>query len=824
VNRGNDVRNLDPYDALRAHKEQSLSAVEDEGGVPTASQNGESVNDRKMVKNVDPQKTVEEQKPHDFSAVANEGGLRLSRLPQRTLRTAEGHGGSVLTSRGRDQRNLAAVAHEGGRRYHAGLLRYVMNRVALALAIVAMLPILACRHVTIVQAQNDPLNNSYKPSVDCNPADYPSNIALSGPMVKLRQDSGSPSGVAGAAPCITVMATQNEFQGFQVHVQAPSGGYTALSVTMSALTKSNGPGNTFTIPAPSTSNNNIVVYREGYINVTTVTAKYATYFGTTGHYPDPLIPAIDPYYHQTTAAFPVSVAAGQNQSAWVDVYIPQNAASGWYSGTVTISNGGATITTLPVIYGVWQWPTNDGGYMPSTATLKSNMQDEGSGNISWYGDQFYTSGTLSSYPGGLQGAEQDQAIFFLDHRLTIARFSCIPYANSNCGDGSGYSIANYYGRLENGTDPTYLTGINRIMPGSKLGGNDGQGPGGMCTGSDYGAPGAGSACQTKIASFESNWKANGWLSSPPNGWEDYIMDEPGSSCSSLSALVTEAGYTRGYSTPNIPILLTAKIGSASACSSPSETQFENAVDIFVVNDVCMDPIAYACSFGSPAKGNQRSTYDAWMSGNCCGGSGPARQVWGYESNSSDGGTYPNYHVDGLGVANAAQGWEAFVDRESGILYYAIHILWGANDPWSSVLYEGGNGDGTLLYACSNSSLISGKGSASCGVAGGTSAKPIFVPSIRLQLMRDGIQDYEYLNLLNSLGGPYATAAQNAVSSWYHGGYCFNLNPVSPATDPCGNSSTGDITDARIQLGNAMHQITYPVTVLPPATVTPTLQP
>jgi Domain of unknown function (DUF4091) len=777
-----------------------------------------------MIKNVDPQKTVEEQKPHDFSAVANEGGLRLSRLPQRTLRTAEGHGGSVLTSRGRDQRNLAAVAHEGGRRYYARLLRDVMNRVAFALAIVAMLPILACRHVTIVQAQNDPLNNSYKPSVDCNPADYPSNIALSGPMVKLRQDSGSPSGVAGAAPCITVMATQNEFQGFQVHVQAPSGGYTALSVTMSALTKSNGPGNTFTIPAPSTSNNDIVVYREGYINVTTVTAKYATYFGTAGHYPDPLIPAIDPYYHQTTAAFPVSVAAGQNQSAWVDVYIPQNAASGWYSGTVTISNGGATITTMPVVYGVWQWPTNDGGYMPSTPTLQSNMQDTSSGSNTGICDQFYTSGSCSSYPHALDGAQQDQAILFLDHRLSIARFQCTPTAGATCSYGAE-TTASFYSWLENGTDPSSLTSVYRIMPGSKLGNNDGGGPAELCPGSDYGAPGAGSTCQNDITNFETNWSANKWLASPPNGWEDYIQDEPFKTCTSLQNLVTDVGYTRGYTTPNIPILLTDFIGAASACgSSPTEAQYENSVDIFVVNDVCMDPANYSCGTGATPPGNLRTNYNTWLSGNCCSGTGPTRQVWGYQGNTNLTWTWPNDHVDGQAVANGAEGWERFHDQESGMLYYAVSIMWGSNDPWSSVYYASANGDGTLIYPCSNSSLVSGKGSANCGVAGGTSAKPIFVPSIRLQLMRDGIQDYEYLHLLTSLGGPYATDASNAMSSWFHGDHCFNVNPVAPATDPCGNSSTGDITDARIQLGNAMHQITYPVTVLPPATVTPTLQP
>ena len=250
--------------------------------------------------------------------------------------------------------------------------RKTMNRFVLAVVFVMVLPILACHH-SVAHAQSDPLNNSYKPSADCNPADYPTNIALSGPLVKLRQDSGSPSGVYGAAPCITVYAVANEFQSFQVHVQAPAGGYAALNVTMSALSKTTGPGGNYTIPAPSSSNVDIVVYREQYIHVTTASGPSGgTIHGSTGYYPDPLIPAIDPYFHQTTAAFPVSVTAGNNQSAWIDVYIPQNAPSGWYSGTVTISNSTTTLATMPVLYGVWQWPSSvNSGYMPSTATLHS---------------------------------------------------------------------------------------------------------------------------------------------------------------------------------------------------------------------------------------------------------------------------------------------------------------------------------------------------------------------------------------------------------------------------------------------------------------------
>jgi hypothetical protein len=839
----NDVRNLDPYRALRANKEQSLSAVEDEGGVPTVSQNGESVNDQKTIKNVEPQK--EEQKPHNFSAAGNEGGLRLSRLPQRTLRTAVGHGDGVVTT--------SAVAHEGGRRYDARLLRYVMNRVALALAIVAMLPIFACRHFIVVQAQNDPLNNSYKPSVDCNPADYPPNIALSGPMVKLRQDSGTPGGVYGAAPCITVMATQNEFQSFQVHVQGPSGGYSSLSVTVSALTKSNGPGNTFTIPAPSTSSNDIVVYREGYIHITTPSCLDApTCLGTasspTGYYPDPLVPAIDPYWHQTTAAFPVNVAAGQNQSAWIDVYIPQTAPSGWYSGTVTITNGGATIATLPVVYGVWQWPSSAGGYMPSTPTLQSA---EYIGNPqAVFCNKAYGTSSCASYPGangnsdlGAEYVNDDLAVQLMDNRLSLSDWNL------------DYSLATYEGWLESGaTAPSGRP--NRIMPGSKRGLVT-EGPGGqMCGGGcNYGTPGTGSNAQTAYTTYMGWFTANSWpVVGPPNGIADYLADEPGTNCTNWANVNAKATNAHQYTTPIMPELITAWIQAIDSCNS----SYENDVDIMVVPDTAMEPSPQNATPLTTAGTNYRSSYNTWLSGKCCSGNGPTRQVWEYGSCSNTGtctsgwvpygdanpphicnpwpsGTgycppaafYENWDVDGAPVANRIEAWETWHNNAAGQLYYMLDgCMWSNNncgtEPWNSLYDDGNNGDGDLLYYGTNSTHNGSAGGAFVNVS-----TPIWIPSIRLKMMRDGMEDYEYLHLLSSLGGPYATVANSAYSSWIKNLYTYNTNPISGGSMSNLNGTftfTGDLTDARYQLGEAVHEITYPVTVLPPATVTPTLQP
>jgi hypothetical protein len=125
---------------------------------------------------------------------------------------------------------------------------------------------------------------------------------------------------------------------------------------------------------------------------------------------------VDPYYHQTTNAFPFTVAAAKDQSAWIDVHIPTSAPSGYYSGTVTVSSGGVTLSTMPVVYGVWAWQ------MPSTATLKSY---NGLGFPAMCQQAYGGYNGCSAYPGatsddsGVTLSQVDMAVMMLDHRNTL---------------------------------------------------------------------------------------------------------------------------------------------------------------------------------------------------------------------------------------------------------------------------------------------------------------------------------------------------------------------------------------------------------------------
>jgi hypothetical protein len=625
-----------------------------------------------------------------------------------------------------------------------------MKKVVFGALLLLALPIVAPAQ------QIDPLSAAFSPTIDEKPAHYPSNIWITGPLEKVRQDSGAPGTIHWAI----VYATQNEIQSFQVHVQAPSAGISNLNVTMSNLVQT--APSSYTIAASSTD---VVVYREGYMHVyPQVTATSSTYYGSTGYYPDPLIPAVDPYHHQKTNAFPFTVAGENNQSVWIDVHVPPSAPSGYYLGTVTVSSGSTTLATMPVLYAVWRWPSSAGGHMPSTDTL------------GWTSAIGYSSlchqqgGSCNSiYPGGAEGEAVDLGAMLLDNRTNNAG------GGQNFPDtGSFSSFDTQQGPLLNGTAGWH---VNTILPGAKYSSMNLQ-----CAGGCFNT---GINTKAIFSKWVREFSTKGWLPMLVYG----LADEP--SGGAWTSLVSNANASRGYSTPMVPLQVTTDLANATANNAL------NTIDqmVVLVNDM------------EPTSGNRRSTYNAWLSGKCCGGSGPARTLWSYQSCSSSGTcgngrvgsgvTYPNYDVDGRAVANRAMEWMTFRNSESGELYYLLDFCFdqscgyptSSSDPWISVYAFGGWGDGTLLYPGTTARL--GKGVTT----------PIWLPSLRLKMIRDGMQDYEYLNLLTNQGK--GSFVQTEISTWITNAHTFNVNPIG-------------LSNARQALGNAMHQLTYPVVLRPPA--------
>jgi Domain of unknown function (DUF4091)/Family of unknown function (DUF6067) len=538
-------------------------------------------------------------------------------------------------------------------------------------------------------------------------ASIPPRIWATGALAKV-QTTANP----GAGQSVQLFAARNEFESFQVHV------YSGTSPVQMNVTVSDfiGPGN-----AVIHSATNVVVYREAYLNITTLSDQN----GTPGMTPGPLIPTVDPYLHESRKAFPVTVPPNQVQSAWIDVQVPHGATPGPYTGTATVKNGTTTIATIHVSLTVWAFA------IPSTASLKSAF------GMSWdglcvqaYGGYF----GCANYPGS--GGSPDtaielmhvaQATLLLDHRVTA---SAAVYVGPPGGDWNHFNAT--YGPLLNGTAATLLSGakltaLQYVPPGYVL-------------------------TPSVIQDWVANFSSSGWLST----LFQYTCDEPPSGCSFADALANETAVQTA--SPQMKTLITTDLASA--------TQYGLLPDLSIIVPTVdhMEPQG-----GS----NQRSTYDPFLTGT-------DKHLWWYQACSEHGSctngyvgpataTWPSYMVDATPVRNRVFQWLAFIDRIEAELYYFIDYCWvsalcgpnsDSNAPWTSIYAFGGNGDGTLIYP-GTPALIGG-------------STPIALPSIRLKHIRDGMEDFEYLIALSKAGQD--SLARSTAATFITNAYTFNNDP------------------------------------------------
>src|ERR1700732_2834483 len=90
--------------------------------------------------------------------------------------------------------------------------------------------ILASAALAVAANPSDPLDPMYLPAIDSNAVHYPGNVWVTGPLAKVHSDNATPGSIHWAE----VASARNEFQSFQVHVQANSSPI-LLGVTVSDL-------------------------------------------------------------------------------------------------------------------------------------------------------------------------------------------------------------------------------------------------------------------------------------------------------------------------------------------------------------------------------------------------------------------------------------------------------------------------------------------------------------------------------------------------------------------------------------------------------------
>ncbi|MFH1074236.1 MAG: hypothetical protein V1752_04015 [Candidatus Firestonebacteria bacterium] len=149
---------------------------------------------------------------------------------------------------------------------------------------------------------------------------------------------------SGVNSVINLVGAKNEYVAFQVIIETTSP-ISNVNLTASNLTGSGG----------TILNTNIEMFKEWYLNVT---GSAAPDLGD-GWYPDALVP-FSLGKNLLGAPFDIpdsfnGITQQANQAVWVDVFIPANTGEGYYNGTITISGTGFSPITLDLNLRVWNF-------------------------------------------------------------------------------------------------------------------------------------------------------------------------------------------------------------------------------------------------------------------------------------------------------------------------------------------------------------------------------------------------------------------------------------------------------------------------------------
>lgn len=523
----------------------------------------------------------------------------------------------------------------------------------------------------------------------------PRFAASSGPQVTVVGSATKvrPGDRPAGRPEARLIAARNEFESFQIVCQAgdsqPMG-----ELTISLKEPLRGAAN------EEIAADYVTIYREDYYDV----KAPSNLEGETGPWPDVLIPVVDPFLNEPRKAFPIDVPAGENRLAWIDVLVPIDAEPGDYRGSLTVTWDDDS-TDIPVHLTVID------ATLPSTASLKSafGLTSHGPCEAAWGED----CANLNDEAGGWI-LNSLYAFAALHNRITVST----PHYDHLRPDNV-HLFREYVLPMLNGTAPTAL-------PGAQL-----------------------TSFQVGPSTSLTMWKAE----AEEQGFADraflYACDEPGSDPDIWGTCLIDINEARS-TWPDLATLVTASLRDTSDAGA---VELVNRL-VVLVNEMEDKPTS---PFQDVLPGNQRASYapyeemnpdnEVWLYASCmshgCGSGAvqPGMCRTGLEPDAGPITTdpyytgWPGYTIDAPASQARAMGWLAYLYDARGELYYRVdQCLPSAR---TAQYAFGGNGDGTLFYHGHPDWI------------GGVSQVP--VESIRLKLIRDGYEDFEYLRILEEMG-------------------------------------------------------------------------
>ncbi len=516
-------------------------------------------------------------------------------------------------------------------------------------------------------------------------------------------------------PVARLSAARNEVESFQIVVAAPLQTLHVTGAELSELTRDDGAR----IPAEC-----IRLFREESVRVRLSTPRAEL---PPGLYPDALVPFVNPITGQpieprsqhrerwgeplvTTGfdmyALPFEVFENQNQPLWIDVQVPADAQAGEYRGVfrVVAREGKAEI---PVSLTVWDFTLPDG------PTHRNHFG--GFSNIS----HFFGVARESEAFREIE-ARYCQAL--ADHRINPPVPShLLPQVNA---DGGLTIVPERHAALVKFMRQLHVTDFQ--IPTSPFGRLPHS-----TTGSDYKTvpPAEREKAVRYYREYYAYVKANGWADRAYL----YMLDEPNTQENYEQVRVLGEVVHEGA--PELKRLVVEQ----TYLQDPSWPDIDPAVDIwcplwaFIDRDTIRAKLAAGDSVWSYTALVQRA---------------PPYHPRYAEVRDKDP---PYWHLDRPLLVYRIPTW---INRQygiTGLLYWSTvtRVL----DPWLNPAFTHPrhfNGGGYLLYP-----------GVPCGIAGP-------VASMRLKNLRDGMEDYEYMALLERLGGQDAVQriVDRIAPSWW----------------------------------------------------------
>jgi Glycoside hydrolase 123 N-terminal domain/Glycoside hydrolase 123, catalytic domain len=455
------------------------------------------------------------------------------------------------------------------------------------------------------------------------------------------------------------------------------------------------------------------LYRQHQLHLTTGTQRNDAF--QPGWYPDALIPFAHPTTHKPLhgarfTAVPFDLPARETHGFWVDLYVPPDAKAGVYRGTYRVTGAGRRAVEVPVELTVWDFE------LPRVPTLVTALGSPAQRMHSYYQQR------------ARAGKEAEPADW------DAVETQCAQMLAENCLDATPPA-----GSLTLDRQPD---GSFRLAP-EKL---------------------------RALRQFVDRYHVNALQLPHP----DRVIKDPEAERATLNAWL--AGWDRAaeLARPGVTFFIYLKDEPNDAAAYAYVQRWGKAIRaaksvarVMVVEQPWTAP---GMGGADSAWGDLYGAVDIWCPLFSLFREEPAVQrqalgetIWAYTA-LCQGEPTPWWHTDYPLLNYRAPAWIAWRYRIRGLLYWGGMAYWTAvEDPWTQpesyrgrgVMQQGAagrvyNGEGMLVYP--------GRAVGYDGIA----------PSIRLKALRDSVEDYEYMAILDRQGR--AREAQQVVQplaeSWF----------------------------------------------------------